>query len=125
MTKKIESIASDETVMDACNKFKTNNLGSLVVKDDELIVGIITERDVILKIILDHKSPISTLVRDVMTPNIKTINALSKVEDAAEIMKKNNIKKLPVTYNNNLVGMITESDITRAIKLIAKSQKNF
>ncbi len=122
MTKKIEKINSENTVFEACKKFKQYNLGSLVVEDDELIVGIITERDIILKIILENKNPTNTLVRDIMTPYPKTIHALAKIEEAAEIMKKNNIKKLPVIYNNNLVGMITETDISRAINLISRNQ---
>jgi CBS domain-containing protein len=122
MTKKIEKINSDETVFEACKKFKQFNLGSLVVEDDDLIVGIITERDVILKIILENKNPTNTLIRDVMTPYPKTIHALAKIEEAAEIMKKNNIKKLPVIYNNNLVGMITDTDISRAVHILSKNQ---
>lgn len=122
MTKKIEKINLEETVLEACKKFKQYNLGSLVVQDEELIVGIITERDIILKIILENKNPKSVLVRNIMTPNIKTIHALAKIEEASEMMKENNIKKLPVVYNNNLVGILTETDISRAIKIISKSQ---
>jgi len=121
MTKKIKSINFNDTVFKACNKFKKFNVGSLVVKDDDLIVGIITERDVILKIILSNKNPSKTLIRDIMTPNLKTIYSLATIEDAADVMKKNNIKKLPVIYNNNLVGMITETDISQAIKILSKN----
>lgn len=123
MTKRIQSIKPDKTVLEACEKFKTNNVGSLVVKDNELIVGIITERDIILKIVLKNKKPKNTLVREILTPNLKTIHALSTVEEAAEIMKTNNIKKLPVTYNNNLVGIITETDIASALKIISNDKK--
>ena len=56
-----------------------------------------------------------------MTPNLKTVRSLAKVEDAAKIMKDNNIKKLPVIYNNYLVGIITETDISFAIDIIKKN----
>ena len=122
MTKRVKSIDSDELVIDACRKFKENKLGSLIVKEQDIIVGIITERDVIDKIILDKKSPNFTKVKDIMTPNLKTINSLQTVEEAVKIMTKNNIKKLPVTYNNIIVGIITEKDITRAIEMMDKNE---
>jgi len=121
MTKKVETIDSHETVFEACEKFQEYKLGSLVVVEDKIIVGIITERDVIKQIILERKNPQNTLVKDVMTPNLKTINSLAKIEEASQIMKINDIKKLPVVYNNYLVGIITESDISRAIDIMQKN----
>jgi len=123
MTKKVEFIGSYEPVIEACKKYKEFKLGSLVVKDDDTIVGIITERDVIVKIILNEKNPKLTLVKDVMTPNLKTVKSFATLEEAVDIMKKNNIKKLPVVYNDIVVGIITENDITYAIKIYKKSEK--
>lgn len=123
MTKKIETINSDENVIEACKKYKKHNLGSLIVMEEDTIVGIITERDVIDKIILHEKNPRLTLIKDIMTANVKTINSLATVEEAVSIMKKNNIKKLPVIYNHIVVGMITENNITHALELLKKSEK--
>lgn len=120
MTKKIESINSNDLVINACKKYKEQKLGSLVVMEEDTIVGIITERDVIEKIILNEKNPRQTQVKEIMTPNVKTISSLETVEEAVNIMKDNNIKKLPVVYNHIVVGMITENDITHAIEMIKK-----
>jgi len=121
MTKKVETINSDSTVFEACEKFQKFNMGSLVVVDAEVIVGIITERDVIKQIILEKNNPRNTLVKNVMTPNLKTINSVAKIEEASSVMKKNDIKKLPVIYNDSLVGIITDTDISRAIDIIQKN----
>ena len=121
MTKKVKTIDSNKTVFDACKKFQEFGVGSLVIKEDEDIVGIVTERDVIKQIILNKKNPRNTKVKEIMTPNLKTVRSLAKVEDAAKIMKDNNIKKLPVIYNNYLVGIITETDISFAIDIIKKN----
>lgn len=120
MTKRVETVNYDEDVFTACKKFIDKQLGSLIVTDDDLIVGIITERDLIKKILLEEKKPKKTLVGDIMTSNVKTIHALAPVEKAAELMKKNNIKKLPVVYNNNLIGILTETDICLAVKSLSK-----
>jgi CBS domain-containing protein len=123
MTRRIESINSDEPVIEACKKYKKHKLGSLIVMEEDTIVRIITERDVIEKIILDAKNPKLTLVKDIMTLNVKTINSLATIEEAVEIMKKYNIKKLPAVYNNIVVGIITENNITYALEIFKKSVK--
>ena len=115
MTKNIVSISCNSSIVDACNKFVSNNVGSLVVMDKDLNVGIITERDVIRETILVNGDPKKTKVLDIMSSNIKTIHALAPVEKAADIMKEYNIKKLPVVLNNEIVGIVTETDLSRTI----------
>jgi len=115
MTKNILNINSNVSILDACKKFVEKKVGSLVVMDNDIIVGIITERDIIQEIIIAKGNPKKTKVRDVMTPNIKTIHAMAPVEKAADIMKEYNIKKLPVVLNNEIVGMVTETDLSRTI----------
>ena len=123
MTRRIETINSHEPVIEACRKYKEQKLGSLIVMEEDTLVGIITERDVIEKIILEEKNPRQIPVRDIMTANVKTVNSLQTVEEAVEIMKKNKIKKLPVIYNHIIVGIITENDITHALEILKKSEK--
>lgn len=115
MTKNILKIKSDNTVIEACKKYQKHRVGSLVVMDNDIIVGILTERDIIESIILINGDPKSTFVRDIMSPNLKTVHALAPVEKAATIMKENNIKKLPVILNNEIVGIVTETDLARTI----------
>jgi len=115
MTKNVVSISPTESISEACKKFVSNNLGSLVVMDKNINVGIITERDIIREIILVHGDPKKIKVMELMSPNIKTIHAMTPVEKAADIMKEHNIKKLPVVLNNEIVGIVTETDLSRTI----------
>ena len=105
MAKKVISIEHEKTILDVCNKFKEHRLGSLVVVNAGVIVGIITERDIIERVVLTQKSPKKTKVNEVMSTNIITIHASAKIEQAAELMKKHRIKKLPVILNNEFVGI--------------------
>ena len=115
MTKNIVKVDCKNTVYEACKEFFDNKVGSLVVVDKDIICGIVTERDTIQKVILNKKDPTKTLVIDIMTPNLKTVHALAPLEKAAKIMKENKIKKLPVILNNELVGILTETDLTTTI----------
>lgn len=115
MTKSVVTIDCNETVFEACKRYKEYKVGCLVVMDGKIIVGIVTERDIIERAILADKDPKITLVREIMSANIKTVHAMAPVEKAAEIMKESNIKKLPVILNNEIVGIITVTDMSRAI----------
>lgn len=121
MTRNIIAIGPEELVVDACKKCSDNNVGSLVVMNDGMIIGIVTERDIIQSVLLVKEDPKQVKVKEIMTPHIKTIHALDKVEKAARIMKENSIKKLPVILNNEIVGIITETDITRTINAYSEA----
>ena len=121
MAKKVISIEHDKTVLDACNKFKECRLGSLVVVNSGIIVGIITERDIIERVVVSQKSPKKTKIEDVMSKNIITIHASAKIEQAAELMRKHKIKKLPVILNNEFVGIITVTDLSNIMPNFTKT----
>jgi len=122
MTKKVIAIDREKTVIDACNLYRDHNVGCLLVTDqDGDCVGIVTERDIIERTICAHKDPEQTKVGDIMSPNIRTIHALAKLEKAIQIMKENNIKKLPVLLKGDIVGIITVTDISRALPDLSES----
>jgi len=115
MTKDVVTIDCNETVLDACKKYKDLKVGCFVVMDGTILVGIVTERDIIERGMLMEKDPRITKIREIMSSNLKTVHALAPIERAAEIMRENNIKKLPVILNNEIVGIVTETDLTRTI----------
>ncbi len=120
MVKEVVSIEYDKTVLDACNKYKECGLGSLVVVNSGIVVGIITERDIIERVIVNKKNPKKTKIEEIMSKNIITIHASARIEQAAELMKKHKIKKLPVILNNNFVGIITVTDLANIMPKFTK-----
>ena len=121
MSREIVSIDCNKTVLDACKLLSKNNLGILVVMDKNIIVGIVNERDTIEMIILKNREPNDTKVREIMSPNIKTVHALAPLERAAQIMRESHIKKLPVILNNEIVGIVTESDLSRTFGIYSEA----
>ena len=124
MAREVVEIDCNKTVYEACKKYSQNRVGCLVVMDKKLIVGIVTERDAIERVILQNKDPKKTKIREIMSQNIKTVHALSPVEKAAEIMRENKIKKLPVILNNEIVGIVTVTDISRAVSAFSELLDN-
>jgi CBS domain-containing protein len=121
MTKNVVTIDCNKSVYDACKSYSQHHVGSLVVMDKNIIVGIVTERDTIERVILEGKNPKKTKIKEIMSPNIRTIHALAPLEKAAKIMRDNHIKKLPVILNNEIVGMITETDLTQTIDAFSEA----
>ena len=114
MIRKIITIDVEDTVLTACDKYRDFKVGSLLVIDNGVCVGIVTERDLIERIICMHRDPEKTKVREIMSSNIVTVHALDSIEKALEKMKENRIKKLPVISDNKTVGVVTITDISNA-----------
>jgi len=114
MTKNVIKIDYDCSVLEASLLYKKYRIGCLIVTRMCECVGIVTERNIIERTICDGKSPEKTKVGEIMTLNIITIQELDNLEKAIEVMIKHNIKKLPVILKNEIVGIITVTDISRA-----------
>ena len=114
MTKNVVTIDANDTVFVACKKYNDYKVGCLVVEDNGFCVGIVTERDIIERTICVKKDPQKTKVSEIMSAGIKTVYALDTVDKAIEIMKQYKFKKLPVISNNDIVGIITVTDISNA-----------
>ncbi|MBD3207024.1 CBS domain-containing protein [Candidatus Bathyarchaeota archaeon] len=120
-------IDAGSTVRVAAEYMSLKEVGSLVVQDEEHTVGIITERDLINRIIVDKKDPDETLVKDIMSePPVIAVPSLS-IDDAVRVMFQYKIKKLIVVEGEGekrrLVGIVTLTDIARvnpALMLLLK-----
>jgi CBS domain-containing protein len=114
MAKQVITIDREATVYDACMVYKEKKVGCLVVIKGESCAGIVTERDLIERTICQQRDPKTTPVHEIMSHDIKVINALDTIEKALEIMKHYKIKKLPVILSEKVVGIITVTDIAKA-----------
>lgn len=117
----VYTVSPHTQVYDCVVKMQELNIGALVVTDEETIVGIISERDIIQKIIGCKCDPTKIPVKDIMTTDITTITPAVTVHEAMRIITNKRFRHLPVVENNKLVGMISIGDLT---KWTLMSQKN-
>ncbi len=117
MQKELITCSPSATVHDAAAKMKEHNVGSvLIVEEGWKLKGILTDRDITLTVAADSKDPRTTYVYDVMTPDPITVNAQADVDSALRIMNKANIRRLPVTEDGKLVGLLSSADLAAEIK---------
>jgi len=116
MNRDVASINPDRSIRFASRILKTVDISCLVAIEKSGIVGILTERDIVQKVISPGLDPDKTKVRDVMSKNVITIDKDKPIESAADVMEKNGIKKIPITESGKLIGIITMTDIVKAMK---------
>lgn len=109
------SVAPDASVFDAIKLMAEKAVGSLIVMQDDKLVGIITERDYARKVILKGRSSASTTVAEIMTKNVLTTSDSHTVKDCMELMTKKRIRHLPVVDDNRVIGVISIGDLVQAI----------
>ena len=118
MTKDLILIDENVTVDKAANKMVENGVGCILVKKNNKVVGIITERDIVRRVVAQNKDPTKTSVDEIMSKPVIVVRDEATLEDAAEIMAKNGIRRLPVINQKNaLVGIITASDLAKALAI--------
>ncbi|ADG13524.1 CBS domain-containing protein [Methanocaldococcus infernus] len=113
MSVPVYTVSKKDTVYDAANIMCEKDIGAVVVVENKKPVGILTERDILKKVVAKNLKPKEVLVEEVMTKNIITIPKNTTLTEAAKIMSKHNVKRLPVVENNEVVGIITQDDIVR------------
>jgi len=111
MTRNVLVTSPDFSVRSAAKVMAEQRVGSLVVQQDNKIVGIITELDIIWKVVANDKDPNITTVGEVMSKKVITIRADQTLEEASALMVEHKIKKLPVLEKDKLVGIITATDL--------------
>jgi CBS domain-containing protein len=112
MTKRVLTIESKETVLEGAKLMSQKEVGDLIVVDNEMPVGIVTERDFVRRIMARGKT-LDTKISDVMSSPLVTISPDASVRGAARKMVKHRIRRLPVLKEHKLVGIIVVSDFAR------------
>jgi CBS domain-containing protein len=115
------SIDSSMTVKDAAKMMEDAKVGSIVVTENSVVLGILTERDFVRKIVAQGKS-FSTKVKDVMSSPLIVINPDETVWELASLMKTRRIHRVPVVEKGRLVGMASTADLTRLCSIGSDSE---
>ncbi|MBN2014834.1 MAG: CBS domain-containing protein [Candidatus Altiarchaeota archaeon] len=117
MRKNVISIDLDATILDAMNKMVEEQITSLVIEDKgkNSVYGIITRKDIVNKVIAYDKDIKATLVSEVMSEPILSVSPDASIETVARLMAKTDIRRFPVMEGNKLVGMVSNSDIMKAV----------
>ena len=112
MTRGTHFVAPDTAVIEAAGLMRLHDVGVVPVLEGDRIVGMLTDRDIVLQVVADGEDPRATLVRDVMSQGSISIREDQEVDEAAELMQKYQVRRLPVVdARGSLVGIVSLGDL--------------
>lgn len=111
MTKDVICVTPESSIEEAARYMKEHDIGSVPVCDNNKVLGIVTDRDIVTRVISEGKDSKTITVRDIMSSNPVVGSPDMKVEDAARIMGERQVRRLPVAESNGIVGMVSLGDL--------------
>jgi len=116
MQKNVITIEKTKKAQDAAIILKDKEISFLVVVNDNKPIGIVSERDIVRKIVADNKESQSTPLETIMSNNFKWVEPNASIESAVQKMLNNNIRRLVVLEDGELAGVITQTDLTEFLR---------
>jgi len=116
MTPDVVTIQSEATVVQAAEAMTNNNISCIVVLNDKQVTGVLTERDILKRVIAAQKDPDTTKINEVMSSPVKTVPPDYSVFSASRLIENVNIRRLVGLEGSTLKGIVTQTDIFRAVK---------
>lgn len=117
MTSPVEEIGADIKIFQAAKMMKMLDIGVLPVVRGEAIVGIVTDRDIVVRVVAERLNAQTTLVGEIMTAEVICCSEDETIEAAARLLEENQVHRLLVLSNNNKVsGILSIADVVRSIK---------
>lgn len=117
----VHSIPSTITVFEALRIMGERNVGAVLIIEDAILKGILSERDYARKIALNNKSSRETFVHEIMDTNITTVTPSDTINFCMDLITNKRIRHLPVLEENKVVGIVSIGDVVKAIIEIQKS----
>jgi len=114
MAKNVKTVRTDDSVLNAVMKMNKFRIGSVIVTINNKPVGIITERNIMERIVQPRLDPGIVKAKDIMSSPLVTVDSYSAIEEAAKIMADKQVKTLPVLEEGKILGVITTSDVVRS-----------
>ncbi|MBM7703345.1 CBS domain-containing protein [Metabacillus iocasae] len=111
MTTNVEVCTTKDNVFEVADKMKKLDVGSIPIVEEGNLIGMITDRDIVVRGVAEKKAN-SSRVTDVMSSELVTVSTDTSIEEASQLMAENQIRRLPVVENGQLVGIVSLGDLS-------------
>jgi CBS domain-containing protein len=111
MTADPRTVDTSATCLDAGREMRDGDVGALVVVDGGAVAGVVTDRDIVVRVVADGRDPASTRVSEAATMSPVTLNVDQTVEDAIRVVREQDIRRVPVVQDGRPVGIVSLGDL--------------
>jgi CBS domain-containing protein len=113
MTSNPTSCASQDSVIDAAKAMAKEDVGPIPVVDGDRLVGLLTDRDIVVRVVAEGRDPQSTKVGDVASSDLATVSPDEDLDRALQLLAERRVRRLPVVEGEKLVGIVAQADVAR------------
>jgi CBS domain-containing protein len=114
MTASPQTISPEMNAFDAAGMMKSEDVGALPLVEDGRLVGLVTDRDLVLRVLAERQNPVEVKVGDIATRSPVTVTPDMRLSEARELMEKHQIRRLPVVKGEEVVGILSIGDVSWA-----------
>lgn len=111
MTPGVRSVSPTDSLTDAAVAMRDQDVGSLPVVDADQVVGIITDRDIVVRAVAEKNDPQTVRVGDVASSDLVTVVPDHDLDEALALMARHRVRRLPVVEEGRLVGVVAQADV--------------
>jgi CBS domain-containing protein len=114
MTSNPTSCEPSSTVLDAAKVMAQEDVGPVPVVEGGRVVGIVTDRDLVVRVLAEGRDPSSTTLGEILSSDLVTVQPDSDLNEALQLMAQSQVRRLPVVEGEQLVGIVAQADVARA-----------
>lgn len=113
MTVKPRTVKIGDSIVDAAKLMRGEDAGIAPIVDGERLVGVLTDRDIAVRVVAEGKDPSTTKVEEIASENLVTVEPEQDLDDALRLMAQHQVRRLPVVDDGKLVGIVAQADVAR------------
>jgi CBS domain-containing protein len=113
MTRDVRACEPNATVVEAAKVMAQEDVGPVPIVEDGRLVGIVTDRDVVVRVVAEGRDPNATTVKEIASTNLVTVSPDDDLDEALSLLAEHQVRRLPVVEGDRLVGIVAQADIAR------------
>jgi CBS domain-containing protein len=113
MTRDVRACEPNATVADAAKVMAQEEVGPVPIVEDGRLVGIVTDRDIVVRVVAEGRDPNATTVKEIASADLVTVSPDDDLDEALNLLAKRQVRRLPVVEGDRLVGIVAQADIAR------------
>jgi CBS domain-containing protein len=113
MTVKPRTVKTGDSIVDAAKLMRGEDAGIAPIVDGDRLVGVVTDRDIAIRVVAEGRDPSTTKVEEIASGNLVTVEPGQDLDDALRLMAQHQVRRLPVVDDGKLVGIVAQADVAK------------
>jgi CBS domain-containing protein len=113
MTRDVRACEPNATVADAAKLMAQEDVGPVPIVEDGRLVGIVTDRDIVVRVVAEGRAPNATTVKEIASTDLVTVSPGDDLDEVLNLLAERQVRRLPVVEGDRLVGIVAQADVAR------------